>query len=433
MAINFGDILGGLGAAYGGRAQEYAQGIQQREQGLTEQKRAELEARQRAMYEDANTAFGFLSNPELNYEQRADNIIRLAEDRLDALSNYPDADPSDTLQVLELANQMKDGTDPTAVTRLAQILTPAYQIYKQRYAPQQEQERGVVVDGKLIGQTTGRVMYEGQPQAAEIIPSSSVTDGQIITRDSSGNFVASTPRNLMEAPVDELRQLQIDAAQRAADQALIAPQTAASAQNVEMNLARLKRLSETAVSRTANIEKATEFLDAFVNQGARSGRGRALAGYLPTFTAQGKFDEAFNAFAEVAAREQLKATGETRPTDADVKGMKESMFGIGRDEAVNMRLLEDFIRQQTVAENEFQQLRAAQQSNQLGVVMPAIALPPTQLSPMIEGGGQAPLGSQENPIRGMVIRDGGQGLPSSVLSDQSVLNEADAIVGRSGR
>jgi hypothetical protein len=138
MAINFGDILGGLGAAYGGTAQQYAQGIQQREQGLTERKRAELEARQRAMYEDANTAFGFLSNPELNYEQRADNIIRLAEDRLDALSNYPDADPSDTLQVLDLAIQMRDGTDPTAVTRLAKILAPAYQIYKQRYAPQQE-------------------------------------------------------------------------------------------------------------------------------------------------------------------------------------------------------------------------------------------------------------------------------------------------------
>jgi hypothetical protein len=32
---------------------------------------------------------------------------------------------------------MKDGTDPTAVTRLAQILTPAYSIYQQRYAPQQ--------------------------------------------------------------------------------------------------------------------------------------------------------------------------------------------------------------------------------------------------------------------------------------------------------
>jgi len=167
MAINFGDILGGLGAAYGGRAQEYAQGIQQREQGLTERKRMELEARQRAMYEDANTAFGFLSNPELNYEQRADNIIRLAEDRLDALSNYPDADPSDTLQVLDLANQMRDGTDPTAVTRLAKILAPAYQIYKQRYAPQQEQERGVVVDGNLVGQNTGRVIYQSQPKPTE--------------------------------------------------------------------------------------------------------------------------------------------------------------------------------------------------------------------------------------------------------------------------
>jgi hypothetical protein len=166
MAINFGDVLGGLGAAYGGRAQEYAQGIQQREQGLTDRKRAELEARQRAMYEDANTAFGFLSNPELTYEQRAENIIRLSEDRLDALSNYPDADPSDTMQVLDLATQMRDGTDPTAVNRLSQILLPAYSIYKQRYAPQQEQERGVVIDGNLVGQTTGNVMYQGQPQAA---------------------------------------------------------------------------------------------------------------------------------------------------------------------------------------------------------------------------------------------------------------------------
>jgi hypothetical protein len=172
MAINFGDILGGLGAAYGGTAQQYAQGIQQREQGLTEQKRAELEARQRAMYEDANTAFGFLSNPELNYEQRADNIIRLAEDRLDALSNYPDADPSDTLQVLDLANQMREGTDPTAVTKLAKILAPAYQIYKQRYAPQQEQERGVVVDGNVVNPMTGDLIYAAPPAGETVFEAS---------------------------------------------------------------------------------------------------------------------------------------------------------------------------------------------------------------------------------------------------------------------
>jgi len=148
MAINFGDILGGLGAAYGGRAQEYAQGIRQREQGLTEQRRVELEARQRAMYEDANTALQFLANPELTYEQRADNIIQLAEDRLDALSNYPDADPSDTLQVLELARQVRDGTDPNAVRSLSQILVPAASIYRQRFAPQQEQAEYTLSPGQ---------------------------------------------------------------------------------------------------------------------------------------------------------------------------------------------------------------------------------------------------------------------------------------------
>jgi hypothetical protein len=167
MAINFGDILGGLGAAYGGTAQQYAQGIQQREQGLTERKRAELEARQRALYEDANTAFNFLSdtNPELTNEMRADNIARLAEDRLDALSNYADTEDEqlETMQVLELANQMKDGTDPTAVTRLAQILTPAYSIYQQRYAPQRQQQSS---ETNALGQR----VYTTGPNAGQVVP-----------------------------------------------------------------------------------------------------------------------------------------------------------------------------------------------------------------------------------------------------------------------
>lgn len=170
MAINFGDILGGLGAAYGGRAQEYAQGIRQREQGLTEQRRVELEARQRAMYEDANTALQFLTespdDPLITNQMRADNIIRLAEDGLDALSNYSDADPSVYLQVLDLAQQVRDGTDPTAARNLSMILAPAASIYRQRFAPQQEQERGVVVNDKVVNPMTGDVIYES-PAAEE--------------------------------------------------------------------------------------------------------------------------------------------------------------------------------------------------------------------------------------------------------------------------
>ena len=163
MAINFGDILGGLGAAYGGRAQEYAQGIRQREQGLTEQRRAELEARQRAMYEDANTALQFLTespdDPLITNQMRADNIIQLAEDGLDALSNYSDADPSVYLQVLDLAQQVRDGTDPTAARNLSMILAPAASIYRQRFAPQQQDET-VVINGKLVNKRTGEVVFE---------------------------------------------------------------------------------------------------------------------------------------------------------------------------------------------------------------------------------------------------------------------------------
>jgi hypothetical protein len=161
MAINFGDILGGLGAAYGGTAQQYAQGIQQREQGLTERKRAELEARQKAMYQDGYQAFQMLSDGNI------DGIISLANDRLEMLSTFQDADPSDTLGVIRDAEAAKAG-DPMALRNLSMTLSSAAQTAQRMgLVPQQEAERGVVVDGNLVGQNTGRVIYQGQPKPTE--------------------------------------------------------------------------------------------------------------------------------------------------------------------------------------------------------------------------------------------------------------------------
>jgi hypothetical protein len=161
MAINFGDILGGLGAAYGGRAQEYAQGIQQREQGLTERKRVELEARQKAMYQDGYQAFQMLSDGNL------DGIIDLANDRLEMLATFPDADPSDTLGVIRDAEAAKAG-DPMAIRNLSMTLAGAARTAQRMgLVPQVEAERGVVVGGNLVGQNTGRVMYQAPPQAPE--------------------------------------------------------------------------------------------------------------------------------------------------------------------------------------------------------------------------------------------------------------------------
>jgi hypothetical protein len=118
MAINIGDMLGGIGAAFGGTAQQYAQGIRQREQQMTQRKREELQARQIAMYQDAGAAYQLLQQQDL------DGIINLANDRLEILQTFDDADPSDTMRILENAMAAKAG-DPIALRDLATELTGA--------------------------------------------------------------------------------------------------------------------------------------------------------------------------------------------------------------------------------------------------------------------------------------------------------------------
>jgi hypothetical protein len=111
-------------------------------------------------------------------------------------------------------------------------------------------------------------------------------------------------------------------------------------------------LQESAATRRENIEKATKFLDAFTS-GAESGTSRSAAKLIPgIYTDQGAFDQELDSFAEEAARAALKAAGEIRPTDADVKGMKEAMFGVGKDEPVNINLLLSYLNKQVTLENE---------------------------------------------------------------------------------
>ncbi len=111
-------MLGGIGAAFGGTAQQFSQGVREREQGITEQKRQELQARQVAMYQDAGAAFKMLQQGNL------DGIVSLANDRLQMLNTFPDADPSDTIRILENARAAQAG-DPIALRDLATELTSA--------------------------------------------------------------------------------------------------------------------------------------------------------------------------------------------------------------------------------------------------------------------------------------------------------------------
>lgn len=142
---------------------------------------------------------------------------------------------------------------------------------------------------------------------------------------------------------------------------------AAKKQLQKQNISRISELSSGSKSRSASIEKAGQFLRALKSGRAHSGAGRQASQFIPgVFTSQGVFDEKFNAFAEVAARQQLKAAGETRPTDADVEGMKRAMFGVARDETTNIQLLTDYIEEQGNLDDELMELDSARKSGNLG-------------------------------------------------------------------
>jgi hypothetical protein len=104
-----GQKLQGIGAILGGTVPKFQQEMQQLD-----------EARMKAMYQDAGAAYQMLGSN--NYG----GIIDLANDRLRILQRLPGSDPSDTMQVLELAQAAQSG-NPQAPAQLEQILGAANQ------------------------------------------------------------------------------------------------------------------------------------------------------------------------------------------------------------------------------------------------------------------------------------------------------------------
>lgn len=136
---------------------------------------------------------------------------------------------------------------------------------------------------------------------------------------------------------------------------------------VKKNTDRIAELSKGVDTRDASVRKARRFLRAIESGERDSGFTRTAAGFIPgVWTKQGQFDEEFDSFAEVAAREKLKAVGEIRPTDADVEGMKRAMFSPGRDEQTNITLLTEFINEMESLDDELESLVLARREGRLG-------------------------------------------------------------------
>ena len=130
MAENIGLLLRGLGAAFSNQVPEFRQQMameqenqyiqSQREQQAQMQRAEMMQARQRAMYQDAESALKLLAAGDL------DSVVQLGRERIDLLKNFPDADPSDTVRITQLAQLSRAG-DRNAYQSLQRELLGAVQ------------------------------------------------------------------------------------------------------------------------------------------------------------------------------------------------------------------------------------------------------------------------------------------------------------------
>ena len=164
MALNFGEILGGIGAAMGGTAPQYVQN-------LKAGKQADMAAREKALYEDAAIGLQLVESGNLQ------GFYDLATDRMEQLRRFPDAVPNDTVRLMALA-KLGMGGERAAIGQLhAELIaaTKAGQVKGYLQAP--EPVRGVEVAGEMRNPFSGEVMG---PRAA---PPVSLTSRQLEAQD----------------------------------------------------------------------------------------------------------------------------------------------------------------------------------------------------------------------------------------------------------
>jgi hypothetical protein len=142
-----GEMLMGFGAGFEGRGQEFLSARDARQQQLDER-------RQKAMAQDAMRVYSSLS------DGKYDDAIELIDDRVKAI-NELGGDASDTL---EIRNLIVSGRLDEAQQELGGFLELA------------------MANGLIEA-----------PKAPEIVPASSMVNGQVVTRDSAGNLMAQTP------------------------------------------------------------------------------------------------------------------------------------------------------------------------------------------------------------------------------------------------
>lgn len=325
------------------------------------------DARKKANFEDARVGRQLLEAQDFQ------GFLDFTSNRIGAIESLG-GDPSDTKAVLQAFNAGDIGdiinglklaeeegitttdsegnaflSDPLG-RQIEQAKLDKLKAQQGQGAPVSVQSAKILDDGTIIS-----VLKGGQRQVTS-------PTGELLTGEDAKQSVA-TSRDQAHKRKIELKRLDQTIKRTEQKEGLLNDQQKSIQRS---NIRRLGELSGTSSGRNSAVKKATKFKMALEKGEVHSGAGRKGLSFVPgVFTSQGQFDEEFNAFAEVAARQTLKASGETRPTDADVQGMKQAMFGIGRDESVNIQLLNDFIKDQHAQTNELDQLIGASKGGNL--------------------------------------------------------------------
>ena len=300
-------------------------------------------SRKKALFQDAREARKVLESGD------GEGFLNIVSDRLDNIERLG-GDPSQTMNVLNAYNSGDIQGALGMLNRTEQAGVDLGLIKDLSGGNVSVQSSKILDDGSVI-----QVLKGGGRQVIS-------TTGEILTGEAAKNAVRVS-RDQAFNRKKELARLGQLIRREESNEGLLSEQQSGIQ---KLNIQRLGELSKTSTGRQAAIKKATKFKLALDKGEVQSGAGRIGASFIPgVFTKQAQFDEEFNAFAEIAARQQLKASGETKPTDPDVEGMKRAMFGIGRDEQVNIILLNDFIKAQQIETGELDQLINASKTGNL--------------------------------------------------------------------
>lgn len=409
MAEDIGLLLRGLGAAFSNQVPEFRQQMamerenqyiqSQREQQAQMQRAEMMQARQRAMYQDAESALKLLAAGDL------DSVVQLGRERIELLKNFPDADPSDTVRITQLAQLSRAGDRGAYQSLQRELLGAVQRGMSMGYITPPQQERGVVVNGNVVDPITGRVIYESPASA---LPSDEFSPG--ITRYRNGVAVQYSRQGNVRVVDEQGKQVTgaeaQDAIRRGQESGITeAGQVAASQAQSRGATERAQGIINAGVDAIAQFPTLTNAISLLdeVKTGGISGasiRARSLFGIESGDEGELSYLLATNVL------QQLRPIFGAAFTASEGERLTRISASIGRNPDTNMRLLREALRiSRTAAEKALDRAQEAGDSSTAREIERAL----TQLDEFESSG--------VNPAT-----------PSSVNSD--LINRADAIISR---